>query len=96
MSEPEVGSVTPKACSRSSPLAIKGSQRDFWASLPCRSSVPIVYIWAWQAAPLPPQAWISSRMAAASISVRPLPPYSSGIKAARKPASVSALTNSAG
>ncbi len=31
MSEPDVGSVTPKACSRSSPDAIAGSQRAFCA-----------------------------------------------------------------
>ena len=35
-------------------------------------------------------------MATAEEMVRPLPPYSSGISAARKPASVSALTNSDG
>ena len=33
---------------------------------------------------------------AASIRLRPLPPYSSGISAARKPASVSALTKAVG
>jgi hypothetical protein len=54
VSEPDVGSVTPKACSRSFARAIAGSQRAFCAALPCRSSVPMVYIWAWQAAPLQP------------------------------------------
>jgi len=91
-----VGSVTPKACRRNSPDAIAGSQRDFCVGLPCRSSVPIVYIWAWQAAPLQPEAWISSMMAAAAGIVRPLPPYCSGMSAARKPACVSAATNSVG
>ena len=56
----------------------------------------MVYIWAWQAAPLPPLAWISSRMAAAAPAPSPLPPYSSGMSAARNPASVSARTNSVG
>jgi hypothetical protein len=46
VSEPEVGSVTPKACSRSLPAAICGSQRDFCSALPCRNKVPMVYIWA--------------------------------------------------
>ena len=96
VSVPDVGSVTPNACSRSSPAAICGSQRAFCAALPCRSSVPMVYICAWQAAPLQPAAWISSMMAAAAVMVSPLPPYSSGISAARKPASVSAATNSVG
>jgi hypothetical protein len=49
VSVPLVGSVTPNACSRNSPLAIFGSHFAFCASLPCRSSVPMVYIWAWQA-----------------------------------------------
>ena len=56
----------------------------------------MVYIWAWQAAPLQPAAWISSMIAAAAVMVSPLPPYSSGISAARKPALVSAATNSVG
>ena len=56
----------------------------------------MVYICAWQAAPLQPQAWISSMIAAAAAMVSPLPPYSSGISAARKPALVSAATNSLG
>ena len=61
-----------------------------------QSSVPIVYICAWQAAPLPPGAWISSMIAAAADMVSPLPPYSSGMSAARKPASVSAATKASG
>ena len=93
---PEVGSVTPKAWSRSSPLAIAGSQRAFCAELPCRRMVPMVYIWAWQGAPLQPLFWISSMIAAAAVMLRPLPPYSSGMRAARKPALVSAATNSLG
>ena len=68
----------------------------FCSALPCRSTVPMVYICAWQAAPLQPAAWISSMIAAAADMVSPLPPYSSGISAARKPASVSASTNSVG
>jgi hypothetical protein len=56
----------------------------------------MVYIWAWQAAPLQPDAWISSMIAAAAVMLNPLPPYSSGISAARKPACVSAATNSVG
>ena len=60
-----------------------GRYRAFCSSLPWRSNVPIVYIWAWQAAPLQPDAWISSMMAAAARIGSPLPPYSSGISAAR-------------
>ena len=56
----------------------------------------MVYIWAWQAPPLQPLAWISSMMAAAARMVSPLPPYSSGMSAARNPASVSAWTNAVG
>jgi hypothetical protein len=33
---------------------------------PCRSIVPMMYICAWQAAPLQPWRWISSRIAAAA------------------------------
>ena len=33
----------------------------------------MMYIWAWQAAPLPPLAWISSRIAAAAPVPSPLP-----------------------
>ena len=54
VSVPLVGSVTPKACNRSLPAAISGSKRRFCSSLPCLSRVPMVYIWAWQAPPLPP------------------------------------------
>ena len=56
MTEPEVGSVTPKACRRISPLAIFGSQSFFCSGLPCFNTVPMVYICAWQAAPLHPEA----------------------------------------
>ncbi len=80
---PLVGSVTPNACSRNSPLAIFGSHCAFWASLPCRSSVPMVYIWAWQPPPLQPARWISSRIAAAAESFSPAPSYSSGISTDR-------------
>ena len=55
VSEPAVGSVTPNACSRSSPDAIFGRYAAFCSSLPCRSSAPMVYIWAWHAAALPPE-----------------------------------------
>ncbi len=43
----------------------------------------MMYICAWQAAPLPPEAWIVSRIAAAAESGRPAPPYSSGISTER-------------
>ena len=56
----------------------------------------MMYIWAWQAPALQPQAWISSSVAAAALNGNPRPPYSSGISAASKPALVSALTNSVG
>ena len=74
VSEPASRSVTPKAWRRSSPAAIAGSQRRFCSSVPCRSSVPIVYICAWHALALPPAALTSSRMTAACSSPRPLPP----------------------
>ena len=96
VSVPAVGSVTPKACSRRSPLATPGNQRCFCILLPCRRIVPIVYICAWHAAPLPPLLCISSRIAAAAVMPSPLPPYSSGIKTASIPASVSARTKSVG
>jgi hypothetical protein len=44
-----------------------------------------VYIWAWRAAPLAPEALISSRMTLAAVSESPGPLYSSGIKAASHP-----------
>ena len=74
VSVPLAGSVTPKACRRSSPLAIRGRYCCFCASLPWRSKVPMMYIWAWQALALPPERWISSRMAAAADRVSPEPP----------------------
>ena len=83
MSVPLVGSVTPKAWRRRVPAAMPGRYAAFWASLPCRSMVPMMYIWAWQAAPLQPWRWISSRIAAAAERPSPAPPYSSGIRAAR-------------
>ncbi len=93
---PLLGSVTPKACSRNSPLAIFGSHFAFCSSLPCRNSVPMVYIWAWQPPPLHPARWISSRMAAAADSFSPAPPYSSGINTERYPTLVSASTKALG
>ena len=45
-SPPLVGSVTPKACSRSSPRAIAGKKAVFCAAEPCRNKVPMVYICA--------------------------------------------------
>ncbi len=74
VSTPLEGSVTAKACSRTSPEVMGGSQRVFCASEPCRSTTPMVYIWAWQAAPLPPERWISSSTAAAADRGRPAPP----------------------
>ena len=68
----------------------------FCAALPCRSIVPIVYICAWQAAPLQPERWISSRIAVAAPSPRPEPPYSSGIRTERKPSSRQRSTNACG
>ena len=60
------------------------------------SAVPIVYICAWQAAPLQPAQWISPSTAAAAEMGSPLPPNSSGTRMERYPASVSAATNSVG
>jgi len=37
-----------------SPLATPGSHFAFCSSLPCRNTVPMVYIWAWQPPPLQP------------------------------------------
>ena len=84
MSEPVVGSVTPNACSRSLPAAICGRYLRFCSSLPCRSSVPMMYICAWPAPALQPAALISSRITAAARSGSPEPPYSSGISAAEE------------
>ena len=50
----------------------------------------MVYIWAWQAPELHPEALISSRITLAAVSESPAPPYSSGISAASHPFSVSA------
>ncbi len=55
----------------------------FCASLPCRSTVPMVYICAWQAAALQGLSWIVSSTAQAALIGRPEPPYSSGISAER-------------
>jgi len=55
---PLVGSVTPKAWSRRAPELSWGRYRCFWSALPCRRSVPMVYICAWQALPLQPERWI--------------------------------------
>ena len=55
-----------------------------------------MYICAWQAPELPPEALISSRITLAAVSPSPAPPYSSGISAASQPCSVSAATNSSG
>jgi hypothetical protein len=96
VSDPVVGSVTPNACNRSRPAAISGRYLRFCASLPCRSSVPMMYICAWPWLATQPAALISSRITAAARNGRPLPPYSSGISAPRKPAAVSSSTNSVG
>jgi hypothetical protein len=74
VSVPLVGSVTPKACNRNSPLATFGKYFAFCSALPCRNTVPIVYICAWQPPPLQPARWISSRIAAAADSFSPAPP----------------------
>jgi hypothetical protein len=71
---------------------MRGRNSFFCASLPCRRSVPIVYICACALAALPPDALISSRMSEASA----MPPYSAGIGAPSHPALVSAFTNSSG
>ena len=96
VSVPVVGSVTPNACRRNSPEAIFGRYRAFCAALPCRSSVPIVYICAWQAPPLQPEAWISSRMAAAAVMAEAAAAEFLGDERGEEPASVSAATNSVG
>jgi hypothetical protein len=83
VSEPVVGSVTAKACSRNLPLAICGRYSSFCSLLPWRSTVPIVYIWAWQADALQPVALTVSRITEPARSGSPAPPYSSGISAAR-------------
>ena len=89
VSEPAVDSVTPKACRRSSPDAIRGqvgAASD--SSDPCRRIVPIVYICAWQAPALQSEALICSRITLAAVSDSPEPPYCSGMSAASHPASV--------
>jgi hypothetical protein len=74
VSVPAVGSVTPIDCSRSSPLAIFGRYSRFCCSEPWRSSVPMLYIWPWQAPELPPLRLISSMMTDASVRLSPDPP----------------------
>src|SRR5437660_11666346 len=71
---------------------MRGRNVRFCASEPCRSSVPMLYIWPSHAPELPPQRLISSMMTDASASPRPEPPYSCGISAASQPALVSAST----
>src|SRR4029450_1887618 len=66
VSEPALGSVTPKAWRRSSPVAIFGRYVFFCASEPCRSTVPMMYIWAWQAPALPPEGLIAPSVRAPS------------------------------
>ena len=56
VSVPVVGSVTPNACRRNAPLAICGKYCCFCAALPWRNSVPMMYICAWQAPALQPDA----------------------------------------
>jgi hypothetical protein len=96
VSVPVLGSVTPMLCRRSSPRAMAGSQRCFCSALPWRSSVPMLYIWPWQAPALPPLRLISSMITLASARPRPEPPYSCGISAASQPAWVSASTKASG
>ena len=55
-------------------MATSGRYLRFCSSEPWRSTVPITYICAWQAAPLQPDACTSSRMAAAADRPRPAPP----------------------
>jgi hypothetical protein len=97
VSVPVVGSVTAIDCMRSSPAAIFG--RYFCASarpLPWRSSVPMLYIWPWQAPALPPQRLISSMITEASAGRGPSRRTPAGISAASQPARVSASTNASG
>ena len=56
----------------------------------------MMYICAWQAPELQPDALISSRITLAAVSESPAPPYSSGTSAASQPSRVSAATNSSG
>ena len=74
VSVPLVGSETPKACKRNSPVAIRGRYSCFCSSLPYFSSVFMMYICACADAPLHPAAWISSIITAASSSFSPDPP----------------------
>ena len=74
VSDPAAGSVTPKACNRLRPSATRGRYRCFCSSEPWRSSVPITYIWAWQALGLPPLAEISSTITDAPARLSPPPP----------------------
>src|SRR6218665_186060 len=96
VSVPVPGSVTPIDCKRHSPRAMRGRYSSFCALEPWRSSVPMLYIWPWQAPELPPLRLISSMITEASVSPRPEPPYSCGISAAIQPALVSAATKASG
>ena len=96
MSLPVEGSVTAIDWRRSFPAAIDGSHARFCASEPWRNSVPMLYIWPWQAPAFPPLRLISSMITDASVSPRPEPSYSVGIIAASQPAPVNASTNASG
>ena len=56
---------------RNSPVAIFGRYFAFCSGLPCLRMVPMMCIWAWQAAALAPLEWISSRIAAAARAAGP-------------------------
>ena len=56
----------------------------------------MLYIWPWQQPALPPERVTSSMITLASVSVRPEPPYSSGMSADIQPALVRASTNASG
>ena len=96
MSVPAAGSVTAIDWMRTLPAAMPGRYFSFWALLPWRSSVPMLYIWPCTAPALPPQRLISSMITVAAVRPRPVPPYSSGIMAASQPASIKASTNFSG
>jgi hypothetical protein len=79
----DVGRLPGGICSQELGQVRLGRYALFWSCEPCLRSVPIVYIWAWAGPALAPLLLTSSRMAHAAERSRPIPPYSSGMSAAR-------------
>jgi hypothetical protein len=93
VSDPALGSVTPKHTCRS-PSTMRGSVAAFISSEPCliTGCMPKIDMWiALEALWPPPDAAIACIMSAASKIPRPVPPCSSGTAMPTQPASANAL-----